>query len=739
MSTLELPPKVFAAGEEPSGNRVNSYHKVKITQSILEALTEEEVDFFKNSSFSRVISFDDNPPFSGAFCYFVLSMRLKTNKKYEIWVVFAGTPIRISLRGFAIVTGLNCGRLPNCRGRKRKNPLNEKLYWNELFGSLKSVSVGMIVDMLKNKKVKDRDNRIKFACLAIVNSVLLPSSHTPKGNPEHVELIRDLDELMAYPWGRVSFQALMSSLLNKDELALAQDSFALRDYVEAIQLVMIVAVPELKEEVTPSAPVVVQESDCEEEENEVENEAEASDQSASEKPADNAKYVRGRSVLDSPHEQWDLEGDIVCPDELIDPLVDTLLELVNSCFRFKKKMFKGGLTVSDLTRMRSRKRKAKAVKDKNDKEDCSESTEGDTPEQDTSNVIANMVVTQLKEEISGIVERVAVGVDLQVKNTIMGLNIDQRINRLETFINPLPGLENRIAGIVADKIEAMQEVNEPSFSLGVGVSQEPPITAADTANPLSYVLPASRPADPIAPRKSTRSRATPAGLEDFKCDPTVIGGLTFMRDLEQHYLGFLSRTIKIGSDHSVSMFDFLDIALKSTQMAPKDMDSLMAYISSQTPPNENTVVVADTNLPATLMSHHSRFLKMSVKDRLKFKFTGDALSCITPGFKGRLYFPFNIDQQHWIGACVDFKAGLLHVIDCNTAVMSDSLMRKELSPVANMLPYISYGGSKGESSVIVKAFNVSRCKGIPQVASASDAAVMTVLLIDAHKEGGVDA
>lgn len=98
---------------------------------------------------------------------------------------------------------------------------------NELFGSLKSVSVGMIVDMLKNKKVKDRDTRIKFACLAIVTSVLLPSSHTPKVNPDHVELICDVDEFMAYPWGRVSFQALMSSLLKKDELALAQDSFAL--------------------------------------------------------------------------------------------------------------------------------------------------------------------------------------------------------------------------------------------------------------------------------------------------------------------------------------------------------------------------------------------------------------------------------------------------------------------------------------------------------------------------------
>lgn len=88
---------------------------------------------------------------------------------------------------------------------KEKNPLNEKPYCNELFGSLKSCSVEMIVDMLKNKKVKDSETGIKFACLAIVTSVLLPSSHTPTINTEHVELIRNLDEFMAYPWGRVFF------------------------------------------------------------------------------------------------------------------------------------------------------------------------------------------------------------------------------------------------------------------------------------------------------------------------------------------------------------------------------------------------------------------------------------------------------------------------------------------------------------------------------------------------------
>lgn len=65
-------------------------------------------------------------------------------------------------------------------------------------------------------------------------------------------MIRDLDEFMAYPWGRVSLQVLVSSLFAKDEVALSQESFAVRGYVDEIQMVMNSAVPALKERSTPS-------------------------------------------------------------------------------------------------------------------------------------------------------------------------------------------------------------------------------------------------------------------------------------------------------------------------------------------------------------------------------------------------------------------------------------------------------------------------------------------------------
>nr|VDD48759.1 unnamed protein product [Brassica oleracea] len=165
---------MFATGKEPLGERVNSYHKIKRTELLIEALEPEELEFLRNSTFGKILAIEENPPFSGAFGQYVVVRLLKVNKKYE--------------------------KIPEPT-KKRKTPLKEKLYWNELLGSLKFCTVDTAIDMLKKKVVKSKEVRIKFACLAITSSILFPSSHTPRIIPEHVELIRDLDDFLAFPWG----------------------------------------------------------------------------------------------------------------------------------------------------------------------------------------------------------------------------------------------------------------------------------------------------------------------------------------------------------------------------------------------------------------------------------------------------------------------------------------------------------------------------------------------------------
>lgn len=98
MDELPLPERMFAAGEEPNEERVNTYRKPKIIESILEALDPEEVDFLRNTTFGKIISQAKNPSFSGSFGQFVIVRLLRVKKKYEIWFLFAGRPLRMSAR-----------------------------------------------------------------------------------------------------------------------------------------------------------------------------------------------------------------------------------------------------------------------------------------------------------------------------------------------------------------------------------------------------------------------------------------------------------------------------------------------------------------------------------------------------------------------------------------------------------------------------------------------------------------
>lgn len=52
---------------------------------------------------------------------------------------------------------------------------------------------------------------------------------------------------VSFPWGRVSFDMLMSSIKERKEVSLAQNTIALKGFIMSLQLVMVGAVPSLRE------------------------------------------------------------------------------------------------------------------------------------------------------------------------------------------------------------------------------------------------------------------------------------------------------------------------------------------------------------------------------------------------------------------------------------------------------------------------------------------------------------
>lgn len=231
---------MFAVGDEPVGVRVTPYHKPLCIHRILNALDADEVQIIRETPFGKLVEIADKPTFSGRFGRFLLSRQLKVAKKHEAWFLFAGKPVR-----FSLVTGLNCHNYPPRRKMKSKKNIVEKPNWGELFGSMREVPVNYVIMMLKKKTVPDREMRIKYALLALLSAVILPTSHNPRISQEYAEKIKEIDEFFAYPWGRASFEMLISSIKERDEVSLSQKTIALKGFVLSIQLVMIEAAPSL--------------------------------------------------------------------------------------------------------------------------------------------------------------------------------------------------------------------------------------------------------------------------------------------------------------------------------------------------------------------------------------------------------------------------------------------------------------------------------------------------------------
>ncbi|KAG2331236.1 hypothetical protein Bca52824_002416 [Brassica carinata] len=236
----------------------------------------------------------------------------------------------------------------------------------------------------------------------------------------------------------------------------------------------------------------------------------------------------------------------------------------------------------------------------------------------------------------------------------------------------------------------------PSFSLGLSQEQVPDVLV--DVNPLNVVMPEEQDDGvDVERRKSKRARNKPAVLNDFQCDPKIGLGHKINPDVGELFSELQNElsqkmVIDISPSLSISPIDFSDIALRPQHIGPKVVDALMHYLGRQLSSDDSNVQIFDTTLPASLIKQHSRLVKTAVKDHSKLKFSASAIS----------------------------------ILDCNVAFKSESLLKKDLNPVANIMPYI-------------KPFSLIRAKGVPQIANPGDAAVMAVLLIEAHANGGMQA
>nr|VDC71514.1 unnamed protein product [Brassica rapa] len=343
-----LPERIFAVGEEPAGVRVTPYHKAGAIRQIIAVLDPDEVEHIRVSPFGKLLEIADKPSFSGRFGRYIISRQLKVAKKHEAWFLFAGKPIRFSIRKFALVTGLNCRKFPKKSKKKSKNFMTKKPYWGELFGSLKEVPVSSVLRMLEQKTIVDKDIRLKYTYLSLLAAVILPTTHAPRISKECAEKIKDLDAILAYPWGRVSFDMLMSSIKERKEVSLSQNTIALKGFVLALQLVIVECVPALTEVVHEGGSSGSDDDDT----NESDKLGRKGISPGHARDTDAAEKALIQSVMLDANGETNVPPEYEWTDDEDDAAVSNMLNLIDQRFGFNSHCFVGGTTKQEVHRMR---------------------------------------------------------------------------------------------------------------------------------------------------------------------------------------------------------------------------------------------------------------------------------------------------------------------------------------------------------------------------------------------------
>ncbi|CAE6223187.1 unnamed protein product [Arabidopsis arenosa] len=152
--------------------------------------------------------------------------------------------------------------------------------------------------------------------------------------------------------------------------------------------------------------------------------------------------------------------------------------------------------------------------------------------------------------------------------------------------------------------------------------------------------------------------------------------------------------------------------------------------------NQRRVVFQGTKFASLVPGHQIKFEK-SVKK--KYVFDQDLMSCFPLNFD-TLYFTFNFDKQYWVEMCLDIRERYLYVFDCNQKVRRDTRLRKEMESLLDMLPFVVRQVSPElMNSVPTDPFILSRDTLLPTCLHPSKSGLMSVLFIERHAVGGIEA
>ncbi|CAA7057328.1 unnamed protein product [Microthlaspi erraticum] len=245
-----LPVRLLKTDHFPN-RRLNVYGKPDTIAFVKHTLRDcpEAFERIRNSRFGKLWDFPASRcPISCKLIHALLCRQLLSKKRYEMWTVFGGQPMRFSLAEFASVIGLHCGEYPEGYDPDWYPPTTKgpDKWWKKFIGNDSRRTLGDISKSLRNGEVEDSEQKLRLCLILLVDGVLCVSSQVHRPTPKYVAMLEDIDAFLEFPWGRESFIktiATMGPLVGKEEdpvgtlvKNLGQESFRLLGFPLALQV-----------------------------------------------------------------------------------------------------------------------------------------------------------------------------------------------------------------------------------------------------------------------------------------------------------------------------------------------------------------------------------------------------------------------------------------------------------------------------------------------------------------------
>uniref|UniRef100_A0A1J3GZG7 Ubiquitin-like protease family profile domain-containing protein n=1 Tax=Noccaea caerulescens TaxID=107243 RepID=A0A1J3GZG7_NOCCA len=574
----------------------------------------------------------------------------------------------------------------------------------------------MLLSMLKRSKNLGSEIRVKYACLLLVDGMLCRRSSPMKIPREHVEMIRDLQYFLSYPWCRFAFDMTMQCIKTRQINQLAQPTVAIQGFIHALQLVVIEAVPDAVSAVGDGSDIESGEED---------SGAVVGLKLDRFWELDVDDSVAVTSIIEAGGEEGDDGNDLSWVDEVDDPVVEYMLKHIGEGFTFKREHFRGGqwrgvATASHVSRSAhtgKRKGKAPAGPSVSSPSDCGRGKKARKQVPTGSHVsldygkIAEMVADQIKEALA-------------VAGGSFRSSLQTDLKEMEDRVLA------RLSSDVRKKVDDHMKSKYADVTIG-GVLRDLSDTGVPGGDATASDAASEDIDDVVVPPGDLSSNAKFKHIVD---NPAPTMTLDFGAGLALKDSDLINLPQLIPADTSTVM-DSCVMLLRETMFTLGGVDSDMR------------ADVMPSVFPSLLAKHHARFKKTSKKE--SFEFDADIMDHIRNRTEATgkewvkhvdfIYFPFNLDKNRWVAVLVDLPSSSLVVFDPNASAVRRSRLKAEVDFLCVMLPFfIRKAASCDEmASFPLTPLTFSRDVEVLQVPDRRQSGIVSVMVIEAHASGGL--